>query len=64
MAEKALRWDILNTLLFASVQKRNNLMIGRIEDILITAHAKDEQMVGRTRNFKEVIVKDDGTLQV
>lgn len=36
MKEKARRWDILNTLLYQSVQRRNKLMLGRIEEILIS----------------------------
>lgn len=64
MEEKARRWDILNTLLYTSVQKRNALMIGRTEEILISAREKDEQLVGRTRNFKEVYIADDGKIQI
>jgi len=56
MAEKARRWDILNSLLFESVRARAELMVGRTEEILISADAKDELMVGRTRNFKEVFI--------
>jgi tRNA A37 methylthiotransferase MiaB len=41
MEEKARRWDILNTILYESVQKRNKLMIGRTEEILITGTEKD-----------------------
>jgi len=64
MKEKARRWDILNTLLFKSVQKRNTLMIGRTEEVLISTREKDEQLVGRTRNFKEVYLVDDGRSKV
>lgn len=64
MKEKARRWDILNTLLYESVQKRNTLMLGRTEEILISAREKDEQLVGRTRNFKEVSIQDDGKIQI
>jgi tRNA-2-methylthio-N6-dimethylallyladenosine synthase len=64
MKEKARRWDILNSLLFESVQKRNALMIGRTEEILIRAQEKDEQLVGRTRNFKEVYIEDNGKIQI
>jgi len=35
--EKARRWNILNSLLRESVQKRSKLMIGRTESILISA---------------------------
>jgi len=41
MEEKARRWDILNTLLYKSVQKRNKLMLGRTEEILITGQEKE-----------------------
>lgn len=64
MEEKARRWDILNTLLYQSVQKRNKLMVGRTEEVLISAREKDEQLVGRTRNFKEVYIADDGKIEV
>ena len=64
MEEKARRWDILNTILYTSVQKRNALMIGRTEEVLISAREKDEQLVGRTRNFKEVYIADDGKIQI
>lgn len=64
MEEKAKRWDILNTLLYESVRKRNALMLGRTEEILISAREKDDQLVGRTRNFKEVYIPDDGKIQV
>lgn len=57
MKEKARRWDILNTLLYQSVQRRNKLMLGRIEEILISEKGKDGQFIGRTRNFKEVHIK-------
>jgi len=33
--EKARRWDILNTLLQKSIEKRSRLMIGRTEQIMI-----------------------------
>jgi len=54
--EKARRWNILNSLLRESVQKRSKLMIGRTESILISAKWKDDLLVGRTRNFKEVYI--------
>jgi tRNA A37 methylthiotransferase MiaB len=41
MKEKARRWDILNTLLYQSVQRRNKLMIGRTEELLITEEEKE-----------------------
>lgn len=50
---KAERWHILNQLLLESITKRNALMIGRTEDVLI-AGEKENQYFGRTRNFKEV----------
>ncbi|MCD5380918.1 MiaB/RimO family radical SAM methylthiotransferase [Candidatus Gracilibacteria bacterium] len=50
---KARRWHILNDLLLKSVQKRNTLMLGREEEVLISGE-KDGQFYGRTRNFKEV----------
>jgi len=50
---KAERWHILNSMLLESVQKRNKLMIGREEEILISGE-RDDRWFGRTRNFKEV----------
>jgi tRNA-2-methylthio-N6-dimethylallyladenosine synthase len=51
--EKATRWHRLNSQLENSVQKRNALMLGRIEEVLISGE-RDSQYFGRTRNFKEV----------
>lgn len=62
--EKARRWDILNTILRESVQKRAKLMIGRIEPILISGKGKDETLVGRTRNFKEVYIPENENIAV
>lgn len=55
---KAERWHILNNLLLESVQKRNTLMLGRTEKILISGE-KDNYFFGRTRNFKEVYFPRD-----
>lgn len=60
MKEKARRWDILNTLLYESVRKRNELMIGRIEEVLVSEKGKDGQFIGRTRNFKEIYISPVG----
>ena len=54
--EKARRWTILNDILRETAKERNLLMIGREEEILITGEWKDETLVGRTRNFKEVFI--------
>jgi tRNA-2-methylthio-N6-dimethylallyladenosine synthase len=54
--EKARRWTILNDILRETVMARNLLMVGREEEILITGEWKDETLVGRTRNFKEVFI--------
>ena len=64
MKEKARRWDILNTLLYKSVKKRNELMLGRTEELLVSGREKDGQLMGRTRNFKEVYIEDDGKIQI
>jgi tRNA-2-methylthio-N6-dimethylallyladenosine synthase len=55
-SEKARRWTILNDILRRTATARNNMMIGRTEEILITGEWKDETLVGRTRNFKEVFI--------
>jgi tRNA-2-methylthio-N6-dimethylallyladenosine synthase len=54
--EKARRWTILNDILRETTASRNLLMVGREEEILITGEWKDETLVGRTRNFKEVFI--------
>lgn len=56
--EKARRWNILNSLLRESVQKRSRAMIWRTEQILISGKWKDDLLVGRTRNFKEVYIPE------
>lgn len=50
---KAKRWHKLNSLLLEDIHKRNNLMIWKIEEILISWD-RDWKFFGRTRNFKEV----------
>lgn len=50
---KADRWHRLNSVLEENVKKRGEKMIGRVEQILVSWE-KDEQLYGRTRNFKEV----------
>jgi tRNA-2-methylthio-N6-dimethylallyladenosine synthase len=55
-SEKARRWTILNDILRETTKNRNLLMVGREEEILITGEWKDETIVGRTRNFKEVFI--------
>lgn len=55
---KAERWHILNDLLLESVLKRNKLMLWREEEIMISGN-KDWYSFWRTRNFKEVYIKDE-----
>lgn len=62
--EKARRWDILNSILRETVQKRSKLLVGRIEEILISGSGKDETLVGRTRNFKEVFIPFDEKIKI
>lgn len=62
--EKARRWNILNDILRKSVFSRNALMVGREEEILISGEGKDETLVGRTRNFKEVFIPKTSDIQV
>lgn len=64
MEEKARRWDILNTALYHSVRARNELMLGRTEEILISARGKDGILTGRTRNFKEVYIPESADTQI
>ncbi len=55
--EKAIRWHKLNDELLESVTKRNNLMLWKIEEVLISWE-KDWEFIWRTRNFKEVRFKE------
>ncbi|MDQ7009442.1 MAG: MiaB/RimO family radical SAM methylthiotransferase, partial [Candidatus Gracilibacteria bacterium] len=55
--EKARRWHFLNDKMIKSIAIRNKLMLGNIEEILISGK-KDGDFFGRTRNFKEVFFKD------
>jgi tRNA-2-methylthio-N6-dimethylallyladenosine synthase len=63
-AEKARRWTVLNDILRETAHNRNGHMVGREEEILISGEWKDETLVGRTRNFKEVFILLDSTIQV
>ena len=60
---KAERWHILNSLLLENIQTRNELMLGRVEEVLISGE-RDEQFFGRTRNFKEVFFEKWENTQV
>jgi len=55
---KALRWHKLNDKLLESVTYRNNLMLNKVEEILISWE-KDWYLIWRTRNFKEVRFKKE-----
>lgn len=60
-AEKTRRWTMLNDILRETARNRNLLMIGREEDILVSGLWKDGEIIGRTRNFKEVSIKNIST---
>ncbi len=62
--EKARRWTILNDILRETAKNRNLLMIGRQEEILISGRGKDDTLVGRTRNWKEVFIPFDPAIRV
>lgn len=62
--EKARRWTILNDILRETVRNRNLLMVGREEEILISGVGKDDTLVGRTRNFKEVYIPHDPRIKI
>lgn len=62
--EKARRWTILNDILRDTVHARNALMVGREEEILISGEGKDETLVGRTRNWKEVFIVKSEEIKV
>lgn len=61
--EKARRWHILNEVLQETVKKRNEMMVWREEDILVSK-VEDWLIRGRTRNFKEVFVHTDKDIKV
>lgn len=58
---KAQRWHTLNDMLLENVTARNQMMIGREEEVLV-AGKKDDMFFGRTRNFKEVFFKNSHSL--
>lgn len=61
--EKARRWNVLNSVLAESVAKRNALMLGKTEDILITGPGREgNEKTGRSRNFKEVFFDSDAPI--
>lgn len=60
--EKARRWDILNTKLKKCITLRAQQMIGRSEQILVTSISRHGDIVGRTRNFKEVFLPADPSI--
>lgn len=62
--EKARRWNVLNDILRDIVYARNQIMVWREEEILISGYWKDETIVGRTRNFKEVYIPIDSSIKI
>lgn len=60
---KAERWHILNDLLLENILKRNKLMLGRTEKVLISGQ-KDGFFSGRTRNFKEVFFEGNEDIKI
>lgn len=62
---KAKRWDRLNSLMYDIIQQRNQLMIGREEVIMVSKiDEEDGAISGRTRNFKEVFLPKNDTIQL
>ena len=62
--EKARRWDVLNRELYASIQRRNALMLGRTEAVLVSKVNEEGECSGRTRNFKDVFFAGAGKFKV
>lgn len=60
---KSERWHILNNILLENIIKRNSQMIWNIEKILISWE-KDWYMYWRTRNFKEVFLKNNWKIKI
>jgi tRNA-2-methylthio-N6-dimethylallyladenosine synthase len=64
-AEKAHRWDQLNTLMYDIIQQRNQLMIGQEAEILITKIDEENgNLSGRTRNFREVFAPKNESIRI
>ncbi len=62
---KAQRWDRLNALMYEIIQQRNQMMIGREEVILVSKiDEEDGTISGRTRNFREVFLPKNDTIQL
>lgn len=62
---KAARWDRLNTLMYEIIQKRNQLMIGREEVIMVSKIDEEDGTISvRTRNFKEVYLLKNEKIQL
>ncbi len=62
---KAERWDRLNTLMYEIIQKRNQLMIGREEVIMVSKIDEEDGVIsGRTRNFREVFLPKDESIKL
>ena len=55
--EKKKRSRIASALCKQISQKRNNRMAGRTEKILLNERGKNKTLVGRTRNYKPVVLK-------
>lgn len=60
---KARRWHELNAVLEENVKKRGEKMIGKVEEILVSWE-KDEQLYGRSRNFKEVFFAKSDDIKI
>ncbi len=62
---KAQRWDRLNTLMYQIIQKRNQLMIG-LEEVIMVSKIDEEtgEISGRTRNFREVYISKNEKIQL
>lgn len=54
--EKAKRWHILNDKLLETITKRNKMVLGKVEEILVY-WKKGGYFYWRTRNFKEIFFK-------
>ena len=52
---KSERWHVINNLLLEIIKKRNEMVLWKKEDVLISWE-KDWYFFGRTRNFKEVFI--------
>jgi tRNA-2-methylthio-N6-dimethylallyladenosine synthase len=61
---KADRWNRANAVLEGLAARRNAMMVGRTDEVLVTGKGRTGGFVGRTRNFKETFFETEGLVSV